>query len=213
MATLVSGLVWYASYGSNLHRDRFVVYLRGGTAPGGSQPQRGARDPSDPLDDRPLTIDRTLFFRGQSQLWGGGVAAIDHRRGVEPARGRAYLITMSQFEDVVAQESRRATAPIDLRAAATHGHQLAGPGPYDRLELVDTWDGVPVVTFTHPEPFPAHEPQHPSGAYLTNIVRGLRESHAMDDDAIGTYLLAAPGVSLGWSETTLGELLISARTS
>ena len=117
MTTSDSGLVWYASYGSNLYRERFVVYLRGGTAPGGSRPQRGARDPSDPLDDRPVTINRSLYFRGQSQLWGGGVAAIDHQPGDQPARGRAYLITTAQFEDVVAQESRRETMPIDLGAA------------------------------------------------------------------------------------------------
>lgn len=205
--------MWYASYGSNLYRDRFLVYLRGGTAPGGSRPQRGARDAADPCDDRPLIIDRGLFFRGQSQLWGGGVAAIDHGPGPEPARGRAYLITVDQFEDVVAQESRRATTPIDISAAIEHGHHLAGPGPYDRLELVDTWDGVPVVTFTHPEPRAAHDPRPPSAAYLTTIVRGLADSHRMDNDAIAAYLLAAAGVDRAWNEASLGELVLSARTS
>ncbi|MCP3909577.1 MAG: histone deacetylase [Actinomycetia bacterium] len=206
-------LVWYASYGSNLYRERFVVYLRGGTAPGGRHAQRGARDRADPRDDRPLTIDRTLFFRGESRLWGGGVAAIDHQPGTEPARGRAYLITVSQFEDVVAQESRRETTPIDLDAATERGHHLTGPGPYDRLEVVDSWGGVPVVTFTHPDPRGAHDPTPPSAAYLATIISGLRESHHLDDNHIVEYLLAAPGVDRSWTGANLRRLLLSDRTS
>ena len=114
---------------------------------------------------------------------------------------------MAQFEDVVAQESRRETAPIDLAAARERGHHLAGPGAYDRLEVVDTWDGVPVVTFTHPEPLTTHQPEPPSAAYLTTIVTGLRESHGLRDGAIAAYLLGAAGVRQGWTESTLGELL------
>ena len=44
-------LVWYVSYGSNLHRDRFQSYLEGGRMPGGLRADAGCRDPSEPVAD------------------------------------------------------------------------------------------------------------------------------------------------------------------
>ncbi|MEO7752218.1 MAG: histone deacetylase, partial [Terracoccus sp.] len=69
--------VWYAAYGSNLSRSRFVHYLSGGRPPGASRTYAGARDPRDPLGDVPLTLDGQVYFAWESPTWGGGIAFYD----------------------------------------------------------------------------------------------------------------------------------------
>lgn len=51
---LVTGLVWYAAYGSNLAAVRLRCYLAGGRPPGGARTYPGARDPSPPRRDIPI---------------------------------------------------------------------------------------------------------------------------------------------------------------
>src|SRR5438552_4124720 len=82
--------VWYATYGSNLSRERFDVYLRGGTPVGGAHTYPGCRDPSPPASDRPWECDFGLRFGGRSQTWGGGVALIDRIPGELPTKLRLY---------------------------------------------------------------------------------------------------------------------------
>ena len=83
--------VWYASYGSNLLRRRFMTYIQGGTPEGAAEGQVGCTDPTPPLDDRPVRIPHRLFFAGRSVKWeNGGVAFIEGSspdaggRGPEP---------------------------------------------------------------------------------------------------------------------------------
>jgi hypothetical protein len=112
-----------------------------------------------------------------------------------PAHARAYLIAWDQFEDVVAQENGRPTTHIDLEPgelAAGHSIRL-GTGRYDNLVLLDTFEEGPVVTITSPATMAEAPLDAPSPAYLKVMVAGLRESHAMGDDAIVAYLGAAPG--------------------
>jgi hypothetical protein len=104
---------------------------------------------------------------------------------------------LGQFEDVVAQENGRATSPVDLdlgERAAGRSFPL-GPGRYENLLCFGTVDEFPVVTFTSPKMMTQAELGAPSPAYLKMMIAGLRESHAMSDDAIIAYLGAAPGCS------------------
>ena len=98
-------LVWYASYGSNLKRKRFMCYIKGGTPEGSARKCDGCfRDRSDPIESRPISLNFELYFAGQSKTWGnGGVAFIrdSSERGL--TLGRMYLITDEQFNDVVMQ--------------------------------------------------------------------------------------------------------------
>src|SRR5687767_6536481 len=110
--------VWYASYGSNLARDRFLCYLRGGRPEGATRTYPGARDTSDPQGDEPMLLPGGVFFGWRSPTWGGGIAFYDASPRVDGASrhdgsaeagayARAYLITESQFADVAAQEMHR----------------------------------------------------------------------------------------------------------
>ena len=48
--------IWYVAYGSNLSRQRFHHYLRGGRPHGNDREYPGCRDTSDPLDSFGLLI-------------------------------------------------------------------------------------------------------------------------------------------------------------
>ncbi len=205
-------MVWYASYGSNLCAERFHCYLRGGTPPGASGACRGARDPSPPRRDRALEIPHRLYFAGFSTMWDGAPCLIDTvATPSTPARARAYLITWEQFEDVVAQENRRATSPIEFGVEpadlAPGFSRHAGAGRYDTLLCVGRIEEHPVVTFTSArtlaEADAAAELRAPSPAYLTMLVAGLREAHGISDEAVVTYLGAAPGCSDALVSSTL----------
>lgn len=41
-------LVWYASYGANLLRERFMFYVQGGVLKGSDRQYPGCRDKSEP---------------------------------------------------------------------------------------------------------------------------------------------------------------------
>ena len=189
-------LVWYAGYGSNLCAERFLCYLAGGAPPGLDRPCRGARDKTPPRADRPLDIPRRLYFAGNSTSWGGAPCFVDTAENPSaPAHARAYLITWEQFEDVVAQENGRSTTPIDLEPgnlAAGRSIRL-GTGRYDNLVSLNGFEKDAVVTVTSPWTMAEAPLRPPSPAYLKVVITGLRESHAMADGAIVTYLGAAPG--------------------
>jgi hypothetical protein len=101
-------LVWYASYGSNLKRERFVCYIKGGTPKGSAKRNEGCRDKSEPAESRPISINGEIYFAGQSRPWGnGGVAFIRENSEQGSTLGRKYLITEEQFNDVVMQENSK----------------------------------------------------------------------------------------------------------
>jgi len=198
--------VWYASYGSNLSRARFLTYLRGGRPPGAQRSFEGARNQSDPLDDRALTLPGTVFFGWESPTWGGGIAFYD-AAGAGQALARAYLVTEQQFADVAAQEMHRPPgADLDLEHVLEHARHVVGPGRYEALHLVGEIDDHPVLTFTTPNPA-ALQRNSPMPAYLRTMADGLREAHGLADEEVTAYLLACPGAAPDWDADRLAQLL------
>ncbi len=179
--------VWYAAYGSNLARDRFLTYLVGGCPPGATRTYPGARDPSPPRDDVPFAMAGGLFFAWESPTWGGGVAFFD-ARGSGEVLARAYRLTEDQFADVAAQEMHRDPGSgLDLATVVREQVHQHGPGRYETLRLVGELDGAPVLTFTAPEAH-ALTPNPPAAAYRAVIVRGLAECHGLSHRAAEDYL-------------------------
>ncbi len=193
-------LVWYAAYGSNLHLPRLTCYLAGGTPPGSLRTYLGARDPSPPRAVAPVWLPGQIRFAGDSPVWRGGVAVLEHpgdratsgdRAGSAATVSRsndvaaqAYLLTREQVCDVLAQETRReAGAVTELRPP------LGGTGWYDAL-VTDVLHGHPLVALAATAPPP---PSAPGATYLGMLVRGLRETRGWSTEECADYLCAWPG--------------------
>ncbi|WP_460938743.1 histone deacetylase [Phycicoccus ginsengisoli] len=194
--------VWYACYGSNLRRDRFLCYVQGGRPEGARRSYPGARNRTLPADDRPMTLPGSVLFGWESPTWGGGIAFYDAGAGGSTL-ARAYLVTDQQFADVAAQEMHREPGPdLDLAHVLEHARHDVGPGRYESLLLVGELDGHPVLTFTTPDPA-AVQPKSPAPAYLRTMTDGLREAHGLDDDQVADYVLSCPGAVPGWDAARL----------
>jgi hypothetical protein len=198
--------VWYASYGSNLCRDRFLCYVQGGRPEGASRGYRGARDSTPPTDDRPITLPGEVFFAWTSRTWGGGIAFYD-ADAPRGALARAYRVTSQQFADVAAQEMRREPGEdLDLTHVMENARHDLGAGRYDALHLVGELEGEPVLTFTAPDPA-ALEYHPPTPAYLALLARGLGESHGLSEPEVVSYLRTRPGLGSDWDRERLAELV------
>jgi hypothetical protein len=220
-----AGLVWYAAYGSNLCAARFAAYLGGGRPAGANRTYPGSRDRRPPLAVRPCLLRRGIHFALRSAVWDGGLPFLDHdaddRSPGAPAR--AYLLRRGQFDDLVAQENHRppGSVRVDLDAVTLAGRVELGPGCYDTLVHLDTWDDVPLVSFTAPftaaevaagtaratyrgEPATATA-NGPSDAYLRVLADGYREAHGFDTATVAASLARRPGV--GRSEADLRAAL------
>ena len=155
--------VWYVAYGSNLSRERFGHYVDA------------------PLDDRPTTIGHPVWFGGESVIWTGGRAYLDHEAA--PGRvtlARAWLLDTAQWDHLHAQENRGGNYPVVLDLGE---HQ-----------------GVPMRTFTCAD---RHDPAagtRPAIEYLRAIATGLHEAHGLDAEAAATYLV---GCTAHWDEADL----------
>lgn len=188
--------VYYAAYGSNLLRARFMTYLAGGS-PEGSQriypPNIGGT--TLPTDDRWFEDPtRTVFFGGESTTWTDpdrpderpGMAFLIPREQPDqaPAFLRAYRITWEQFKGVVRAEN---TPRIEMDAGRLRdvgglgdvppeaSCTLTGAGAYDRLLVLGSIEGVPVLSFTSSTP---RKPNPPAPIYLRQISNGTSEARA-----------------------------------
>lgn len=185
-------LVWYVSYGSNMARDRLACYIRGGRPSGALIAYDGARDPAPPRAEMGVELPGSLYFAGESRVWGGGMAFYDHDvPGPTPAK--AYLVTAAQFADIAAQEMHRLPDPCDpieevVLAMEEGARHAAGPGRYETLIDVGHRDGLPMLTFTAPEGLNSVEHTAPTSGYLAMLRAGLREAHGWDDGAIAAHL-------------------------
>lgn len=168
--------VWYACYGSNLSKKRFLFYIKGGFCELNNKVYEGCVNKSEPIKDRPIEIPHRLYFGNRSCSWnGGGVTFIDPQQNrAERTLGRMYLITEEQFEQV---------------------HKQEGPGPdwYGKVLELGEADGYKIKTFTSEKIRCANSP-HP--LYLQVIAEGLKETYPeMSSKAIREYLATVTGVT------------------
>lgn len=219
--------VWYASYGSNLYRSRFLTYLQGGRPEGASRSCPGCTDPTPPAQDTPIRWPGLLHFATRSRLWGGGIAFADEpQQPGQEILGRAYLITAEQFDQVVHLENdgtvadEAAATPLD--DVVEHGTASCGTDIYGTLRLIGLREGVPVVTFTSSftsataqrgdeyvlragRRFLVHT-SRPSPAYVRMIGGGLAETFGLDPDDQASYIRGCPGGD-EWGQDELVEVL------
>lgn len=200
-------MVWYVSYGSNMHADRFACYVAGGTPEGGKRCYPGCRDTAPPLATRGCTAAGGVYFATESPVWGGGRAFYDRDlSGV--MHGRAYLITATQFADVCAQEMyREPGADLDLREVLENGRAKLGEGRYETLVHLGDHDGHPMLTFTAPWAFGDEPLNAPTEPYLRMLGRGLIAAHGWSVRKVAEHLAGLPGAAGAWTVDEIADLL------
>lgn len=204
--------VWYASYGSNLSRDRFLCYILGETPKGSSQKEVGCRDKTLPRKDKPIRIPHPLYFSMHAAKWDhGGVAFLDASQSEASTLGRMYLITREQFIDVVKQEN---TIHTDF---TLHFEDIMNQPK--GVDVLDTWygkilhigeeEGYPIFTFTAPWRYKDVKPSRPSKSYLSTLILGYKETYSMQTMDIVDYLITKPGIFETYTFDELVELIDS----
>lgn len=163
--------VWYAGYGSNLDKQRFMCYIEGGMPDFCNKvtPNVGCSDKTKPLGYKKIEIPYELYFAKRAPRWfDEGVAFLDLSKEGNTLAGM-WLITRQQFEDVRRQE-----------------------GSWYDKEVTLGEEGIPIVTITHSTRFPTIKP---SQGYLKTIIRGLKKTYPeMSDEQIVEYLASKEGM-------------------
>lgn len=97
-----SDYVWYACYGSNVNRERFMKYIN------------RCSDTTPPIADRPYVFNHSIYFAKSARHWdNGGKAFLDDTQPGH-AYGRIYKITREQYEQVKNMEGGDYTKFLDL---------------------------------------------------------------------------------------------------
>jgi len=170
--------VWYLGYGSNLHEQRFLCYIKGGIPQYGKICNKGCTDKTSPMEDRAMTISYPLYFalpNGETgtRNWGaGGVAFINPQ---EDKRSktlcRMWKITEGQYLEVKQQEGVRW---------------------YNKEICLGDVDGIPIFTITHDSVLT--NVVRPSDTYVRTIAAGLTETYQFSGEQTVDYLLDKAGI-------------------
>ena len=209
----MSELVWYASYGSNLLRRRFMTYIKGGKAPGARFGQVGCTDKTPPRQESGVMILHPLFFAHASAQWEDLAIAFigGERREEAKTLGRMYLISEEQFREVVLQENgirqMEFDVGIDLEKTIQDGRSTIRRGLYSTLLHLGEEEGYPIFTFTAPWKEGLAPLNRPGPNYLKVIARGLQETYGLSDEGVVDYLKEVEGVRGMIPEEELGEIV------
>lgn len=189
--------IWYACYGSNIRKARFLCYIQGGTPVGAIKSFEGCRDTTEPVDSRPFVLNRELYFAKESVTWnGGGIGFLKPEADSKfKTYGRIYKISIGQFKDLLKQELRvKENIPVDLYQLRCDGFFNCLPeGRYGHLIHLGEIEDLPVISFSS-ERFLRDEINPPAEAYLSTIIRGLREIHHLNDEQLIDYFSELDGI-------------------
>lgn len=202
--------VWYASYGSNINRDRFLCYILGGTPVGSSKREMGCRDTTLPLQERSFEMPHELYFAKKATKWQGkGVAFIDiEANPLYHTYSRMYLITRDQFIDIVRQENNHAEdLELDLESIVKKGSFVFRETSwYGNVLCVGEEEGHPIFTFTSSQPVKKEEINAPSHEYLSTILKGIRRDMGKSREETLDYIKRVKGITPFYSMEELQSL-------
>ena len=206
-------LVWYASYGSNLLKNRFLCYIQGGIPKGTIQQYIGCSDITPPIENEQIIIPHQLYFAEHSSVWeGAGVAFIKWVRDENvKTLGRMYLIKKTQFVEVVRQENARKpndpSIDINFEATITNGFSEIQGNWYRRIIFLGTKNGYPIFTFTAQWLDRDIILNPPGVKYLKTIIHGIQETYSLSEDRIVDYVKCLAGISDHYSTEQLRRIV------
>ncbi|RWW14138.1 hypothetical protein GW17_00022112 [Ensete ventricosum] len=170
--------VWYASYGSNMWKPRFLCYIEGGKVEGMSAACCGSLDKSSPKDVIwKIVPHRLLFGRSHTRTWGaGGVAFLDPERSTSD---RAYLCMYR----------------------ITYLSMLMQDGWYSTVLYLEKEDDLPILTMTYASWCSASDVERfksgelpasaPAKDYMNTLVNGLVEGKQLTREEAVAYVNGA----------------------
>ena len=201
--------VWYACYGSNILKERFLCYIKGGQPNGAKTNYEGCTDKTLPADNEDFYICSELYFSRQSSNWdNGGVAFI--RTLFEPqasTMGRIYLITKGQLIDIARQETNtKSGLTIDFDKAIRKGSYIfKQPSWYGNLLHLGQHYDYPIFTLTNENDL---QPlTKPSKSYIKTISAGIKETHCFDDQTILEYLKSKGGIKDNYTDQEIIDIV------
>jgi len=158
--------ILYASFASNMLKERFMVYIKGGVYNG--KTYRGCRDKTEPIAYGYTYVPFRLYFANESPKWDNkGVAFLETNNEPDPfyfALVRLWKVTEQQFEDIYEQETKTW---------------------YDKIITLGTKENMPIKSFTSSRAF---APNKPSDKYIKVILSGLMETTGWNYDKCLDYL-------------------------
>ena len=194
--------VWYAVYGSNLSRERFNVYIKGGKINTSCKIKeyQGCSCHHPPIDDKPYKIKHELYFAKESPTWCEHGVAFIKSEGCKTkdlmTLGRIYLITKEQFIDILNQENGKEPPydvyTVDFDRIIRDKINIVGKlGWYTRILYLGGEEGYPVFTFTGRWDDTEIEniKNLPSRLYKSYIIQGIHETYpSMNINQIMCYI-------------------------
>lgn len=204
-----SQYVWYASYGSNLNKDRFMCYIKGGKPNDSSKAEKGCSDKSPPIKNNIYIIDRPLYFAKRVWHWNyGGVCFIGNNKNINNFTiSRKYLITKEQFIDIVKQENSIDHIHLDFNKIIELGAFELIKKWYGQIVFLGYNDNYPIFTFTTSKKINEVEFIKPDKSYLKTIITGLKQFLNENDEYITNYLINKPGIKKHYSKKELLKLI------
>ncbi|XP_021615656.1 histone deacetylase 5 isoform X2 [Manihot esculenta] len=204
--------IWYATYGSNMWKRRFLCYIQGGQVDGMRKPCPGSMDKNPPKEILWKTFSRRLFFgRESTRTWGpGGVAFLNPETSVdEKTYICMYRITLEQFNDVLFQENIALQENVsscemgspafhlaDLESVEKHGSMSLEvfKGWYHNVVYLGKEQDIPILTMTcslsDVERFKSGKVPlcAPCKEYANTLIQGLIEGGQFSEEEAITYI-------------------------
>lgn len=175
--------VWYASYGSNMNKNRFMYYIYGGHF--NHKFFKGSSKKIPPLQETTMIINYEIYFAKKSSLWNNKGVCFIHNEFNKNFKTlcKLYLINKDQFSDIHKQEGEWYNLIINLG------------------EL----QGYEIFTFTNENEL---EINAPSFDYLKVIIKGIKNSFKnYTNEDIYDYLISIKGINNEIDEDDLLKLV------
>ncbi|KAJ6396423.1 hypothetical protein OIU77_021456 [Salix suchowensis] len=199
--------IWYACFGSNMWKPRFLCYIEGGQVDGMKKPCTGSMDKNLPKEILWKNFPHRLYFgRDSTRTWGPGGAAFLHPDSSvgEKTYMCLYKITLEQFNDVLLQENVSSNQMISpafdlaaLQSITNKGSislEVFKSGWYHNVVYLGNERDIPILTMTCPisdvERFKLGELplSPPSKEYACTLVKGLVEGGQLSEEEAIAYI-------------------------
>jgi len=162
-----SSKIIYAAYGSNMLKERFILYIYGGIF--NNKSYKGCNDKTDPISLGYIYIPHRLYFAKNSSSWDNGGVAFLSRKEEKIFNNysivRLWEINEEQFYDIWIQEGKHSFYPYLLKLGEIKGIEI--------LTFTGDWE---------------NEINEPSESYIEIIKKGIKETTGWNKIQINSYI-------------------------